>query len=198
MRDEIIDFYYKDKKLQEEKRKRKENIEFKQDEEDSIDEYLNDNSQKRIFMKFYKYFEKKYNYEICPINELNEHHLNEDDKSKSISGTSKNITISQQSKSKYTNNTNKSKPVPVNDIIEEVEENDENKIKKFCPSSIIIKEKSSNFIKWISSIFQTINDSNITDYANVRKNLSKKNFIKNIYFSIAGRKCYAENIPAEK
>jgi hypothetical protein len=173
MRNEIKEFYYKDKQKQEEKKRRKESENYNPiEEEDSIDDYLNDNSQKRVFLKFYHFFETEYKYIICPIKEVNE----KDDDNDSDNSSKINKSINEDNKSKYSNYTNnnnieekdKDKEIDKdNNIKDQEKENNENKIMKFSPSKIIIKEKTSNFLKWISSIFQTINDSNITDYANV-------------------------------
>lgn len=118
MRNEVKDYYYRDMRAQEERRIRKEyNLKHGIDEDDSIEEYLKDKLQKRIYAKFYKYLEDSYEIYICPI-----------------------------------------KPK---------DENDPDGPKEFCPGRITLKEKSTDFIKWISSIYQTINDLNIPDYSNV-------------------------------
>jgi hypothetical protein len=176
MRNEIKENYYKDKQKEEEKKRRKESENYNLiEDEDSIDEYLNDNAQKRIFSKFFHHLDSEYIYMICPVKEVNVNNdeLDYDNDSDSDSSSTTNKTKSEHSKSKYTNNTNKTKEKS-NNYDQEKQKNmnifenlNENKIKKFCPGKIILKEKTSNFIKWISSIFQTINDSNITDYANV-------------------------------
>jgi hypothetical protein len=168
MRNEVKEFYYKDMKAEEEKRKKKESEEYNPfEEEDDLDGYLNDNAQKRMYEKFYKYFERNYKYEICPMNDSKDHFKYDDQYSKNISLSDKSDPMSSlnlQSKSN-TNLSNKTKPA--NEVILETEID---KIPNFFPGEIIIKDKSSNFIRWISSIFQTINDLKIGDFANVINN----------------------------
>lgn len=170
MRNEIKDFYYKDKKQQEEKAKRKENNQFSVEDEDSIDEYLNDNSQKRMYLKFYRYFERKYKYEICPMKSISfiDNNFFDDGASKNKSKISQSVHTLAKSKLSNNTYTEKSRKDTMGNAEEPNEEiEDPNAPKKFWPGEVLIKEKSSNFIKWISSIFQTINDLEISDYMNV-------------------------------
>lgn len=126
MRNEVKNFYVKDRKAQEERRLRKEYNELNGIDDDSIDEYLKDRLQARIYEQFYPFIDEKYLYRICRV-KSKENNINE--------GNDKNLNLNEE--------------------------------KEFCPGSIILKEKTSDFIKWISSIFQTINDSQISDYSNV-------------------------------
>ena len=141
MRNEVKDFYYKDLKIKERRRLKREYNEMHGiEEDDSIEEYLEDKLQGRIYKKFYQFVEDNYEYVICPLKDkVKEENINND-----------NIIISEK--------------------------------KVLSPSEIILKEKSTDFIKWISSIFQTINDTNITDYLNVNNlfNISVYNKI-NLY-----------------
>jgi len=126
MRNEVKEFYYKDLKVKEKRRLKREYNEMHGiEEDDSIEEYLEDKLQGRIYKKFYQFVEDNYEYVVCPVkNKVIENNDNNN-----------NIIISEE--------------------------------KKLCPNEIILKEKSTDFIKWISSIFQTINDTSITDCFNV-------------------------------
>jgi len=132
MRNEVKEYYQQEMKAKEEKRLKKEYNKLNGiEEDDSLEEYLKDKLQGRIYMKFYQFIEEKYKYVICPI-----------------------IEKEVKEEENEVNNEN-------NNILKDKEE------KKLSPGAIILKEKSTDFIKWVSSIFQTINDSQITDYLNV-------------------------------
>ncbi len=102
-------------------------------EDDSIDGYLEDNSEKRLFSKFFIHFQKKYEYKVCPVMEEYEEDDLKMDISRSVSSN----------------------------------ENDNNIVKKFIPSNLVTKEKTCDFLRWITSIFQSINELEIPDFQNV-------------------------------
>jgi hypothetical protein len=135
LRNSIKEFYYQDLQIQKEKQLKKLQNQINYEEEDSIDNYLEDNSQKRLYMKFFKHLEEKYDYKICPVFEKIDYE-NE---------------ITQRTESRSYNN----EQVP------------HSKIKKLIPSNLYTRDKTCDFVKWISSIFQTINELEIYDAYNV-------------------------------
>ena len=149
MRQEVKDYYYRDLKTQAEiKLKKEHNIANGIEEDNSIDEYLKDKLQKRIYEQFYQFFDNKYDIVICPLKEKEkekEEENNNEDKELVKKGGAWFATATKE--------------------------------KKFSPGSINLKEKTTDFIKWISSIFQTINDTQISDYSDV-------NYILNSYKNI--------------
>jgi len=127
LRNSIKEVYNKDLQIQKEKQLKKEH---NYEEEDSIDNYLEDNSQKRLYMKFFKHFEAKYEYKICPVIEQIDYE-NENTESRGHSQNGDKVPF--------------------------------NKVKKLIPSNLVVKEKTCDFLKWITSIFQTINELKIND-----------------------------------
>lgn len=144
MRHAIKESYQKELHSKKEKELKRINRLTTFDDEDSIEDYLEENTIKRLYKKFYKFLETKYDFKICPLYDLN---VNSFDQSVNNSFSNSGSFDSHN----FVNITN----------------HKNNIIKMLRPSQLYTKEKCCDFIKWITSIFQTINDLEICDYYNV-------------------------------
>lgn len=138
LRNSIKEFYYKDLQIKKEKKLKKLKKEHEHEDDDSIDNYLEDNSQKRLYMKFFKHLEAKYDYKICPV-------VEEIDFEKEY-------------------DTNRTESYSHNN-----DEVSHSKVKKMIPSNLVTKDKICDFLKWITSIFQTVNELKIHDSFKVHR-----------------------------
>jgi len=149
LRNSIKEFYYKDKNNQRERKLKKLRKISNQDQEESSDNFLEDTSQKRLYKRFFRHIEANYEYKVCPFFEQIEKKNEE-----SID------TISEEIKSNIDENEN----LEISSLKEII------KIKKLTPSNLVTKVKTCDFIKWITSIFEAINQMEINDVINVNLN----------------------------